>query len=135
MEKAIKLKFEKNHSPRKAGEIAVFTTREEKQMAQWYLANGIAVEVSEKEAKKSGCAECDKKHEAEVAVLKERISELEAELSELKNDEKDSLKAPEAIEKINAMTTVEEVNAFIEGEERKGVLKAAKERISELEKA
>jgi len=38
----MKLEFERDYSPRKKGEVVDFQSREEIQIAEWYLANGIA---------------------------------------------------------------------------------------------
>lgn len=65
----MKLKFKKDHSPRKAGEVVEFNTRQELKVADWYLANGIAVICDcEGEVKDSKCSECDEKAKAAKAA-------------------------------------------------------------------
>lgn len=78
MSEKTKIKFTKNYTPRKKGEVVEL----EAKVAEFYLNNGVA-EISGETEKKGGCEGCNKteKLEVELNELKElyelKINELE----------------------------------------------------------
>ena len=82
---SIKVKFVKNHSPRRAGEVVEFTGREGMKLANWYLNTGIA-QICDCDGKTTGCADCEKKkQEAKESIDPEKtanVTIVEAELAE-----------------------------------------------------
>lgn len=110
-DKKIKIRFIRDHSPRKEGEVFEAETHEEKRIAEWYLANQLAVRCGCSESE-PGCMDCNDKKSG--------------------SEDDEPLKAPEAIEHIGKLETVEEIQEFVKDETRKSVLKASEERIAEL---
>jgi hypothetical protein len=73
----MKIKFTRDYSPRKKGEIFEARNRDEVRTAEWYLANGIA-ELCKCSQAPNGCPDCEEKSKAkEVDLSKLRIIDLE----------------------------------------------------------
>lgn len=70
----MKIKFTKDHSPRKKGDVVSFETRDEIRTAEWYLANGMA-ERCKCSAAPSGCPDCEEKAEKASNVKVELTDE------------------------------------------------------------
>lgn len=78
----MKIIFVKDHSPRKKGDTMEAKNRDEKRVAEWYLANNIAKLCECGQGKGTGCADCDKKasenKEAETDINKMNLDQLKA---------------------------------------------------------
>lgn len=83
----MKIRFIRDYSPRKKGEVVEFKTKEDSRVAEHYISLGVAVDAEQKSkepASSEGCEECKKKREIEVSELKETLALYEEENSNQK---------------------------------------------------
>lgn len=84
----MKLEFQRDYSPRKKGEVVDFQSREELQIAEWYLANSIAKVYEE--------CDCNDKTKAPCLPCEEAAAKAKAQTQEVETVE--AVKAPEVVE-------------------------------------
>jgi hypothetical protein len=149
----ITIVFNANHSPRKKGEVVTFTGPQERKVAEWYLANGMATECGcDKKANGEGCTGCDElakaakeqkpdngtENESTGTEVDVEVENEDIEIgtgTELIDADTEGLKATEVIELIEKMGTVEEVEDALASETRKTVITAGNKKIEELKAA